>query len=260
MSFGQGISPGSRISGNLVLLWLLAVLVLLASGCATMNMSNFESAIPYADSMGAGRISFSSGIDLAELILSDTDTTQNGGDTEEYFLFPHPGLQLMFKDDTSRWDLGLRFWTTLGCIGVSFEGKYLLAGLGRSYLAVMPGVTFVSGFAEDREPFYEDKCYFNGALGGQLQLLYTFKFSEDWSITLIGRGGGMEFYQDYKPDYEWEPQYYTYSRGLWNYGWRANLRFPLGKFHLIPEGGVEYLRLSHDKTVPQPIVGLAFEF
>jgi len=76
------------------------------------------------------------------------------------------------------------------------------------------------------------------------------------SIKQLRKG----LYQSYETEHEWESPDYTYSRGIWHYGWRANLRFPLGKYHLIPEGGVEYLRLSHDKTVLEPIIGLAFEF
>jgi len=157
MSFGQGIIRVPRIPGKLVLCGLLPFLALLATGCATVNVTNFESAIPYADSMGAGKISLSTGVDLAELFFPEPGQPRNGWDDGGYYLFPVPCLELAFNM-SARSDGGGRFWMTLGSLGFELYEKFHVAKLGRSYLAVMPGGNIVAGFAEDREPFDEDEC------------------------------------------------------------------------------------------------------
>lgn len=260
MSFSQGILTRARIPGKLARRVLLPVVAMLAAGCATMNVSSFENAVTSRGEDTDKRIFISTGIELAGLFFPEPGWPRTGWDEEGYYLFPVSGIQLATRG-SGKANASFQLWTSLGSFGANIHGKFRLAKLGRSYLALMPGVTFGAGFAEERKDFDEGTLEYNYFVGANLQLLYTLKFSRDWSVTLIGRCAGTGFYQTYEPEDEWwEDESSTGDNGLWHYGWRANLRFPVGKFHLVPEGGVEYLSLRHGRIMIEPVVGLAFEF
>ena len=262
MSFGQGILTIMRIPGKLAWRGLLLVLALLATGCATMNVSSFENAVPNREEdIDNKKIFISTGIELAGLFFPEEGWPRSGWDREGYYLSPISGIQLSPRG-SEKVNASLQFWTSLGSIGGKIQANCKLAKLGCNYLALIPGMTFGSGFAEERKDFDESTLEYNYFIGADLQLLYTLKFSRDWSFTLIGRGAGTGFYQTFRPEYAWygDDDFPTGERGVWHYGWRANLRFPVGRFHLIPEAGAEYLSLRHGRIMIEPVVGLAFQF
>lgn len=245
-----------------ILVWVLPCL-LLVSGCATLNVSSFETALPAPEDETSVTVSVSTGLELGELFFPDSTWVRTGWDSEGNYLFPVPCI-LVDSYIGERTSGVLKFWTTLGSLGLNFHGKYQLDRYEDNYLAVLPGLNFVAGFGESLPGDEEDELFYNYTLGAELQLLFTHAFNEDVSVTVSGRGAGELFWQekmdDSQSEYDYEPTVFRNTRGLWHYGWRTNLRFRVGKLHLIPEGGVEYLRLRHGRILLEPIVGLGLEF
>lgn len=241
---------------------LLAALVFIG-GCAVMDYSTLDTALPMAPKKFS--VAFHQGLGF------DVSTLDGENEMEEFyddaFTWPVSGISLAFALD-EKTDLMFR---TSGAPSVIEEGMFditkqscqthklaikRLAWQDKDrYLAVIPAATLVYGnferISENKPRFYRE--YFIPGL--ETQLLYTKNFSKFIQTTAGIRANYLLLLKDINGE-EQAPM------PAGSAGARANVRLSLGPFFIIQELGFEVIPIYGKSTIVRPTaagnIGIVF--
>ncbi|HOH98761.1 MAG TPA: hypothetical protein PL188_10720 [Candidatus Cloacimonadota bacterium] len=231
---------------------LLAMVLILMSACAVMDISNMDTAVPLRpDKSFDLAIYTGNGLDLSTAVNIEDDIETEDDPFEA--TYPVAGYKLNIGinpklDLTGRWFIGNMSW------GAKFGVKNLLWHEGKRYFAIQPSFTYLEGVgAEDSEWFNNDREYMSYGL--ENQFLFTVQPSKNFSCTLAARGNYNRLRMTLEDEGE---TYYNVFHG----GVRGNLRLSLGPLYIVPEAGYEIVPIVHGDLRAMPVfcfaAGLSF--
>jgi len=225
------------------------LLLLLLSGCAFMDISSQDSAVPISPKKVSAALVLSTGVDV-----SGTYYTEGPEDLEPDGL--NGGLMAGFKvaggvapkadvifstsANSGHWrvnDSNGKYESNLYKLGL----KYLVWKKGKHYLSVLPSGFMIDAShrgVEDGMP--RDFDYLVRGLEGQL--LYTYRPSQYISGSVIARADRYNIYKTINGT-----KMGPYNTG--SYGLRLNLKLEAWIFHLTPEYGWEVFPIVNGETV-----------
>ncbi|MDP3113152.1 MAG: hypothetical protein Q8M98_00100 [Candidatus Cloacimonadaceae bacterium] len=202
----------------------------LLGGCAVMDLSTQDTAIPlYPDKVEVSAY-FGAGVDLDTAVR--TGGEDDPQDENKVSIDGNYGCKLSLGM-TPRVDLSGIFFLAAKSHGFKYGCKMLLYREGEHYLAAIPMLTSVRGKYERLNAFENTYAVYR-ANGGEAQLLYTYRAGKVVSFTGACRVNYSSFSKFYN-GVNYGP--YAVIHG----GIRGNARFNLYAFHLTPELGLEYI-------------------
>ncbi len=231
---------------------LISVLVLmgLLSGCAVLDVSSLETAIPLQPRRVEISTNQSIGIDLETVVLQDEDLN-NGEMPPGYRPEANSvtGVQAAIGLQNDM-EAGGRFWLSPFNYGGRIFLKKLLDKDANRYFAIQPAVTYLRSYDDD-----PGESYIYTAIGSELQLLYTLKASSNFAFTLVGRGNINRYQEQYTDQNGDEIVYGPYI--LFQGGLRGNIELRLHPFFFVPELGIEVVPVVNGETTLVPVIGFA---
>ncbi len=227
---------------------LLIALALLFGACAVIDTSTLDTAIPVPHRHVEVSYYNALGLDLYSLVYSDYDEMEDN----ENVALPMPVNGFNFGYGlTEDAEIGARFWTSFLNVGGRAYLKYLLNHENNSYVAIVPGITYIFRAVDKVNDDYVNTKSF----GPELQLLYTYRHNQFLSFTLAARGNinqiteQIDFYNDSD---EINGPYLVYHGGV-----RGNFELRLGKLLFIPELGAELVNVRNGKLTLLPTTGVS---
>jgi hypothetical protein len=224
--------------------------LLLTAACAVLDVSTLDTAVPLAPGKVRFGLQSTSGVDLSTFRPEEDYEGQDPG-----FENQEPQTQgtytswLSYGIDGTNEVTG-KMWLSIASGGAKVYVKHLIHQQDKMYVSVAPGATFVYSLLEDdeSEPRFS-------ALGAELQVLATRKYSSNTSFTLAARGNFNRYQSTVVNGINGEEDYGPYN--LINYGVRGNLELKLGPIILMPELGVEFVPRENDVPAVLPNAGIA---
>jgi len=223
--------------------------LLLLTGCAVLDISTLDTAIPIEANHVQIKYLNSAGLELSTTVITDSEL-ENDPDVSEYGAGMWPvvawNAAIGLRDQA---DIGARFWLSTDSRGGKLYYKKLMHQEGNTYLSLVPAINFVEGTSEDWET---DERYHS--LGGELQLLYTYKAGEYFRFTAAIRANYNRYTES-----TYDSNGDLYEQGPFNivhWGTRANVMLKLGPLMIIPELGAEMVPVVNGEIDLLPTVGL----
>jgi len=229
---------------------LILLMMAILSGCAVLDVSSLETAIPLKPRRVEISANQSVGIDLETVVLEDDDLID--GEVPPGYQptsFSVTGVQAAIGLENEM-EAGGRFWLSPMNFGGRIFLKKLLNKDDNRYFAIQPAFTYLRSYDDDPE-----ESYIFTAIGSELQLLYTIKASPNFAFTLVGRGNINRYEETDKDQNGEETVYGPYT--LMQGGFRGNIELRLHPFFLIPELGVDVVPIVNGDTTFVPVVGFA---
>lgn len=227
--------------------WLaLATVLALSAGCAMLDISTLDTAIP----LERGQIEVSawesSGVELDES-LWDASVSELGISATTGLTFS-VGI-------VDRGELSARLYTSGDKLGTKLSLKYLMGQDGKNYFALIPGGNLVYYYGLEDDLDKRGKLY-----GTELQILYTHRENRNVAWTAALRGNFSRYLEEFSDSDDIVAENGPYN--IFHYGIRGNLELGLSSFKLLPEIGVELFPVSMGEYRLAPIfgVGLSKEF
>lgn len=229
-------------------MFLLTTLVfLLLSGCVVLDVNTLDTAVP----LPAGKVKF--GVHAGNGPVLNTYIVPDDADSEanakSWFL---SGINAGVGLDGEN-ELGMRLWVYGdNGAGIRLGIKHILSTKESSYSALVPA--FNIAWDDDENKHSKIESY-----GTELQWLYTQVLSENLAMTAALRGnvsyliGGF----DTNPN-AYDPPYI-----IWEGGVRFNFEAsgsPTIPFFVIPEIGLEVVKIVNGDFVPRLILGIMVGF
>lgn len=225
------------------LLFIVPLMLMLLSGCASLDVSTVDTAIPLYPQKFRFQLSSSSGLSLDRVYLPNEDMEQIAYDNAPYSQAIHSFTFVLPYDPET--DLGFRFWLDANSAGTRLSYKKLMFQQDKTYIALSPAVNYLRSQWSDNEA----KVHAN-AFGAEFQALFTYLVSQKFNTTLAFRGN-YNFLSHKKtlPNQD----LLDYSRNTFNFGVRGNAELKLGYISIINEFGMEAFPTG-DKIKLIPIV------
>jgi hypothetical protein len=224
----------------LLVLWLLMLL----SGCAVMDLSTLDTAVPVAPAKVQVAPYQAIGLDMSSVVYND-----EAQDDDEHFasvdLATGIKANISVREDM---DLQLRGYIGTGkSRGAKLGIKKLVLHKGNHYMAIAPAFNWIS----DKPSDSEESDY--KAFGIELQLLNTYHIG-GVSITMVARGNYSRLMLDrsiYGSISGTDIREYDIVHG----GLRANLCLKAKHLYIIPEIGFEFVPVINGKLSMIPTLG-----
>jgi len=232
------------------------LLLLLLSGCACMDLSSQDSAVPISPQKVSAALIISNGVDVSGTYYTegpdDLDPDELNGGLMAGFklaggLAPKADLIFRTSANSGHWQMYAvhgKYDSNLYKLGL----KYLVWQKDLHYVSVLP-----SGFMIDAshrgvgDGMPRDFDYLIRGLEGQL--LYTYQPSKYISGSVIARGNLYNISKTINGT----------KMGPYNtasYGLRLNLKLNAWIFHLTPEYGWEVFPIVNGDTIVEPSISL----
>lgn len=237
--FPTPASQRARLATTLRLLALTAALAL-SAGCAMLDISTLDTAIP----LERGQIEVSawesSGVELDESLwnanVSELGVSATSGVTFSYGI-------------ADRGELSARLYTSGDKLGTKLSLKYLIGQDGKNYFALIPGGNIVYYYDVEDDLDKRGKLY-----GTELQILYTHRENRNIAWTAALRGNFSRYLEEFSDSDDIVAENGPYN--IFHYGVRGNLELGLSSFKLLPEIGVELFPVTAGEYRLAPIFGL----
>jgi len=231
---------------------LLLIMITLLTGCAVLDVSSLETAIPLPPRRVEISTNQSVGLDLETVVLEE-DELVNGDSPPGYM----PGTSSVTGVQAAiglenQMEVGTRFWISPYNYGAKIFLKKLMNQNGSNYLALQPAFTYLNSVDESDGPNGDEEYT---AIGSELQLIYTMKASPYFALSLIGRGN-VNRYQHTLWDVNGD-EIINGPHTIIHGGFRGNLELRLHPFFFIPELGFEIVPVINGETSVVPVVGFA---
>jgi len=221
-------------------LWTLLSL----SGCAMMDISTLDTAIPVAPAKAQIAPYQAIGLDISSAVYNE-NSVESESKYASVDLATGIKANISLKPDL---DLQLRAYTGLeSSQGLRFGVKKLIYQHGNNFVAIAPAIVFVHQSGEDQP----EK---SRAAGAEMQLLCTQKWGNA-SATVTMRGNYECMYRHEPYDghsYVGEKEYDLVHGGL-----RINVCLRGKHFYFIPELGMELVPVINGKLSMIPAIGYA---
>lgn len=239
---------------------ILAASVLL-SGCAVMDFSTMETAVPLSPKMVRMSVGVANGYDVSGLYYEPGPEELEKDELHGWFMV-QGGLAFALNPKS---DISFRASYTDGhsknndydykSLMMKMGVKHLLRQEGIHYTSIVPAVFLIRGEYHDRDANHQPKDFHYSVKGLELQAIHTLQPKEFFAFSIIGRG-------DY---YLIDKIINGQERGPYpagSFGLRTNIRLSLWNTFLLPEFGFEVLPIRNGKTIVNPItgVGVGLEF
>lgn len=221
------------------------------SGCAVMDISMQDTAIPLAPKQVEFGVYNAIGLDLSSaIVIEDSDHYDSDTDTESHRAMADAvaGIKgaVSIAPDT---DIVGKMYISSASWGQKIGIKKLISKEDNRYFALIPALTMVKGANTQNDD--EDNEYKNdfSSYGLELGLIYTLEANKYFSFSLSGRLNANMYSEVYK-DIDYGPYYVTHGGVL------GNVRLNLGALYLMTEFGAEYIPVVNGEATVFPIISL----
>lgn len=228
---------------NVLILMLLVIL----SGCAVVDISTLDTAVPLPPKDFKIGIYESVGLDISSAVFNEYD-----GDDQQDNLIGYAvvgtDLALGLPDDM---ELGSRFYIGPFNGGVRLYLKKLLMHEKDTRISILPAFTYVYESESDDTDEWDK---FN-AYGAEVQVIYTYTLNKHLAVSGAVRGNYSRYTEKRHDNQSNSPDVlgpYNVLHG----GFRANLELQAGGLYFIPEVGVEFAPIVNGRFGVLPTVGV----
>lgn len=226
----------------------LALLLLGLSACAVLDISTLDSAVP----LKAGQSRLSAHQTVGVDISSMTYVNYYLEDNSDFYATPVPVTGVKYSyGHNGKTDIGGSVWLSAFNFGGRIYLKHLLLKEGKTYIALVPGMTYVQ-IQEEYEDTFDRR---HEAIGSEIQLLYTYQTGKSISFTTALRANYNRYTETVLKDVGMDEVYGPYD--VVNVGVRGNMKLNMGPLVLIPEIGVECVPVVNGKLTFLPVTGFA---
>ena len=238
-----------------ILLFLVPIMPMLMIGCASLDVSTVDTAIPLYPQKVRFQVASSSGLSLDRIYLPNEDMLQIGyfeddDDAPYSQLINSFTFVLPYDPET---DLGFRFWFDVNSTGTKLSYKKLMFQQDNTYIALNPALTYLRSQWKDHDAQFQAD-----ALGAEFQALFTYLVSQKFNTTLAFRSNYN--YLNHKKTLP-NQDMLDYSRNTYNFGVRGNAELKLGFLSYINELGMEAFPIGGKiKLIPIVATGIGVSF
>jgi len=243
-------------------------MLLLLSGCAFMDMSTQDTAVPIHPDLLCAAVYATQAIDLADTYYMEgpeeldpdvVDVDVMSGYKLGLGIFPR--VDLIFnvadysKKSTDQGYNGEQAYMNYKSEHFELGIKYLVGRDKNIYFSVLPSVYVVnsSAIGRKKDGTMVDFDYFTRGI--ETQALLTYKPSQYFSLTTVARANFNSIDKDING---------TVYKALRSnsFGFRANMRLSYKFIHITPETGIETITIVHGKIIDKVIhsLGVGFQF
>ncbi len=228
--------------------YLLLPLLAFMAGCALVDVTTLDTAVPIPASHVQIKYAQSNGLDLSTAVITDDEMESNPDFDYEIGTWFLTSLNLAIGLQNQS-ELGVRFWASTDSNGGKLYYKQLIHQEGHGYVSIIPAVNMVKGFHDD----WNDEARYN-SYGGEIQLLYTYMPADVIRLTAALRGNYNRYTES-----QYDDNGLSYETGPYNivhWGARGNLMLKLGPIFAIPEIGAEMIPIVNGDLNIMPVFGL----
>lgn len=227
----------------------IILLVLVISGCAVIDISTLDTAVPLAPKQFKMGVYESVGLDISSAVFNEYDS-DDAEDQLTGYAVAGIDLALGLPEDM---EVGTRFYIGPFNGGVRAYLKKQLSHEGNSRVSIIPALTYVYDAGGDESP--DDLWNRYNAYGAEFQVIFTHTVSKHFALSSAVRGNFNRYTEKRRDD----QTNHIETVGPYNVmhgGFRTNIELQAGGLYFIPEVGVEFSPIVNGRFGILPTLGI----